>query len=93
MASATVMASGAKSRRARPASSTTGSSTAIVVSVEASTGSATALAPWRAASTGVSPLRRKRWIDSSTTTASSTRRPIASVRPPRVKELSVLPVA
>ncbi len=65
----------------------------MVVSVEASTGSATALAPSSAASAGVRPSRWWRWIDSSTTTASSTSRPIASVRPPRVKALSVCPAA
>ncbi len=50
MATATVSASGTNSFFARPAKSTTGKSTAIVVSVEASTGSATALAPCSAAS-------------------------------------------
>jgi hypothetical protein len=53
----TVMASGAKSFFARPASKTTGSSTAMVVSVEASTGRATALAPFSAASAGPIPSR------------------------------------
>ena len=49
MLTATVVASGTKSFLARPTSNTTGRSTAMVVSVEASTGSATALVPCRAA--------------------------------------------
>ena len=53
----TVMASGANSFRARPASKTTGRSTAIVVSVEARTGSATAFAPFSAASAVLMPSR------------------------------------
>ena len=46
IATATVSASGAKSFLASPARSTTGRSTAIVVSVDASTGSATAFVPF-----------------------------------------------
>ena len=61
--------------------------------VEASTGSATEFAPLSAASYVLSPMRWWRWIDSRTTTASSTSRPIASVRPPSVKALSDCPVA
>ncbi len=57
MATATVSASGAKSFWARPVSNTMGSSTAMVVRVEASTGSATALVPWRAASAVDMPWR------------------------------------
>jgi hypothetical protein len=49
MLTATVVASGTKSFLARPTKRTTGSSTAMVVNVEASTGSATALAPSSAA--------------------------------------------
>ena len=49
MATATVSASGANSFFARPASRSTGRSTAMVVSVEAITGSATALVPRSAA--------------------------------------------
>ena len=93
MLTATVTASGTNSFFARPASSTTGSSTAMVVSVDASTGSATALAPASAACAGLMPWRWWRWIDSRTTTASSTRRPIASVRPPSVNAFRVCPPA
>ena len=50
MATATVSARGANSFLANPASSNTGSSTAIVVRVDARTGNATAVVPRRAAS-------------------------------------------
>ncbi len=55
IATATVSASGAKSFFARPARSSTGRSTAIVVSVDASTGSATALVPSSAACRALRP--------------------------------------
>ncbi len=93
IAQATVSASGAKSFFARPNSSKTGRSTATVVRVAASAGTATASVPSLAAVAGFPEAWSRRCTDSSTTTEMSTSGPMESVSPPRVKALSVFPVA
>ena len=76
---------------ATPNRNMTGKNTMQVVMVEASTGSATSSAPSRAACIGSLPCSRWRLMFSSTTTESSTRRPIARAKPPRVMMLIVEP--
>ena len=89
---AMVSASGRKRLRATPARKTTGKKTTMVVMVDTKMGMATS---WAASSTAVRrswPLARWRWMFSSSTIESSTRRPTPSARPPRVKTLRVWPV-
>src|SRR5208282_3777691 len=74
---------------ATPNRNMTGKKTMQVVNVDARTGSATSSAPSRAATCGSLPSARWRLIFSSTTTESSTSRPIASANPPSVITLMV----
>ena len=91
-AKAIVSASGRNRYRAMPVRKSTGKKTTIVVIVDTKMGIATS---WAAASTAclaACPMARWRWMFSSSTIESSTRRPTPSARPPSVKTLSVCPV-
>ena len=91
MASTTASASALNRYLATPKRNITGKNTMMVVSVEASTGSATSSAPSCAACVGLLPASRCRLMFSSTTTESSTSRPMASAKPPSVITLIVDP--
>src|SRR5579871_66233 len=69
---------------ATPNKNITGKNTITVVIVDANTASATSSAPSRAAAAGLFPSAKCRLMFSSTTTESSTNRPIASAKPPSV---------
>src|SRR5579884_4102004 len=88
-----VNAMGTNRRWAMPLRNTTGKNTAMVVAVEARTGRPTSSVASRTARRTVVPgTARWRVMFSRTTMASSTRRPMARVSPPRVKTLRVCPV-
>ena len=75
-----------------PGVRTRGESTRKVHSVETSPGMATSLVPRKAASRGVTPIPRCRWVFSRQMMALSIMGPIASVMPARVIVLIVWPV-
>jgi hypothetical protein len=85
-------ASGVNRKRAGPSSITTGKNTMHTVRVAASAGTATWWAASRMATVSRFPMRRLRWMFSTSTVASSTSMPTASARPPRVIRFRVCPV-
>ncbi len=87
-ASELVMANGRNSSPTWPPTSASGRKTATVVRVEAVIAVATSRTPVSTASDRRCPSPRWRWMFSITTMESSTTRPIAIVRAPRVSMLS-----
>ena len=83
-----VSANGRKSSPVMSVTSASGRNTATVVIVDAVTATATSRTPDLMASSLFSPRPRWRLMFSMTTIESSTTRPIAIVRAPRVRTLS-----
>jgi len=74
-----------------PVRNTIGRKTATVASVEEVTAVVISRAPVYAATIGLSPSATCRLMFSSTTIASSTTRPMATIMPPRVRMFRVMP--
>ncbi len=91
MANTTAIASGVNRYRAAPVSSSTGTNTMQMDSVETKVGTAICCAPSSIARVSGFFCSRLRWMFSIVTVASSTRMPTASARPPRVITLMVWP--
>ena len=91
MANTTAMASGVNRYFAAPVSSSTGTKTMQMDSVETNAGTAICMAPSSTARTSGFLIARLRWVFSISTVASSTRMPTASAMPPRVMTLMVWP--
>ena len=91
MAKTTAMASGVNRYLAAPVSSSTGTKTMQMESVETKAGAAICCAPSSTARTSGFFMAMLRWVFSISTVASSTRMPTASARPPSVITLMVSP--
>ncbi len=89
MANTTAMASGVNRYLAAPVSSSTGTKTMQMESVETNAGAAICCAPSSTARTSGFFMAMLRWVFSISTVASSTRMPTASASPPSVITLMV----
>ncbi len=92
MAKTTATASGVNRNLAAPVSSSTGTKTMQMQSVETKAGAAICCAPSSTARTSGFFMAMLRWVFSISTVASSTRMPTASARPPSVITLMVWPI-
>ena len=90
-ATTTVSANGRKKLPAMPVRNAIGRNTPTVVSVDEETAVMISRAPVYAATMGFSPSLTCRLMFSRTTIESSTTRPIATIIPPSVRMLSVMP--
>ncbi len=90
-ATTTVSANGRKKLPAMPVRKAIGRKTATVVRVDAATAVMISRAPVYAATSGRSPSLTCLLMFSSTTIESSTTRPMATIMPPSVRMLSVMP--
>src|SRR5262245_51467294 len=90
-AMAIVKVRGMSSSLAMPITKKIGRKTTTVVTVEAKMGMATSRAAFTMAPHREGSLFRCRWMFSSSTIESSTKRPTPRAKPPRVKRLRVIP--